>query len=198
MFGVLASVGNDETLMFWDINRNTSLITKNLGTQATCLDFSPDGKFLAVGLVNGVFLMLESNIEQMNFGTYMEEYSMPTLKVVMCPKEAKASIISVKFSYKGDFLAVSYNNEYKLADQTAEADEDNENPLSYQNERNKTTTQEQKQSPNREASFVLIFVNKLSKKNPSLHFASKDQYVKMQKIQIPLNQYQSSLVNRSK
>ena len=114
LFGVLASVGNDETLMLWDINRNKSMTTKNLGTQATCLDFSPDGKFLAVGLVNGVFLLMESEIERMNYGTYKEEYSLPSLNVSMCPKEAKASIVAVKFSYKGDFLAVSYNNEYRL------------------------------------------------------------------------------------
>ena len=47
---VLASVGNDETLMLWDIKKNVCIVSKNLGTQATCLDFSPDGKFLAVGL----------------------------------------------------------------------------------------------------------------------------------------------------
>lgn len=63
MFGILASVGNDETLMVWDIAKNVVLTSKNLGTQATCLDFSPDGKFLAVGLANGVFLLLDSKIE---------------------------------------------------------------------------------------------------------------------------------------
>jgi len=114
LFGILASVGNDETLMLWDINKNECIVTKNLGTQATCLDFSPDGKFLAIGLVNGVFLLLESHIERMNFGTYLEEYGLPTLAVIMCPKEAKSSIINIKFSYKGDFLVVSYNNEYHL------------------------------------------------------------------------------------
>lgn len=78
------------------------------------MDFSPDGKFLAIGLVNGVFLILESHIERMNFGTYLEEFSLPTLAVVMCPKESKSSIINIKFSYKGDFLVISYNNEYTL------------------------------------------------------------------------------------
>ena len=36
---------------------------------------------------------------------------MPTLDVIMSPKEAKAGIVAMKFSYKGDYLAVSYNNE---------------------------------------------------------------------------------------
>jgi len=43
----------------------------------------------------------------------MEEYSMPTLDILMSPKEAKAAIICIKFSYRGDYLAVSFNNEYK-------------------------------------------------------------------------------------
>lgn len=109
-------MGNDETLMIWDINKNACIISKNLGIQATCLAFSPDGKYLAIGLVNGVFLLLESSIEGLNFGTYMEEYSKPSLNVVMSPKEAKSSVINIKFSYKGDFMAISYNNEYFLTD----------------------------------------------------------------------------------
>ena len=50
----------------------------------------------------------------MNFGTFMAEFSLPTLGVVMCPKDAKSSIINIKFSYKGDYLVVSYNNEYAI------------------------------------------------------------------------------------
>ena len=73
--------------------------------------FSPDGSYLAVGLVNGVFLLLESKIEKLNFGTYMEEYQAPTLDVIMSPKESKSAVIAIKFSYKGDFLAISYDNE---------------------------------------------------------------------------------------
>lgn len=58
-------------------------------------------------------LVLEAKVEKLNFGTYMEEYSMPTLEVVMSPKEAKAAVVCIKFSYRGDFLAVSFNNEYR-------------------------------------------------------------------------------------
>ena len=130
LYGILASVGNDETLMLWDFTKNEPIVTKNLGTQATCLDFSPDGKYLAIGLVNGVFLLLESHIERLNFGTYMEEFSQPTLAVIMCPKESKSSIINLKFSYKGDFLVVSYNNEYSLQDLLDEAEaQDEANPV---------------------------------------------------------------------
>lgn len=56
-------------------------------------------------------LVLESKMERLNFGTYMEEYTLPTLEVVLSPKEAKAAILQLKFSYRGDYLAVSFNNE---------------------------------------------------------------------------------------
>lgn len=108
--------------MLWDINKTESIVSKNLGTQATCLDFSPDGRYLAVGLVNGVFLLLESDIRRKNFGSYSEEFIAPSMRVVMCPKESKSSIINIRFSYKGDFLVVSYNNEYQLQDLLNEAD----------------------------------------------------------------------------
>lgn len=160
LFGILASVGNDETLMLWDINKTECIITKNLGTQATCLDFSPDGKFLAVGLVNGVFLLLESHIDRMNFGTYMEEFGLPTLAVIMCPKESKSSIINIKFSYKGDFLVVSYNNEYHLQDLLDDA-EDQDNPLnSMRGEVGKKPEPGVQKQVKRDPSFVLIYVNK--------------------------------------
>jgi hypothetical protein len=92
------------------------VVSKNLGTQASCLSFSPDGSFLAVGLINGVFLILDSKLEKLNYGSYMDEYQPPTLDVVMSPKEAKTAVIQVKFSFKGDYLAISYDNEQREQD----------------------------------------------------------------------------------
>lgn len=86
---VMASVGDDETLRFWDLNKKQIIVSKYLGTQATCIQFSPDGSYLVVGLINGVMLVLEAKVEKLNFGTYMEEYSMPTLEVIMSPKKRK-------------------------------------------------------------------------------------------------------------
>jgi hypothetical protein len=92
------------------------VVSKNLGTQASCLSFSPDGSFLAVGLINGVFLILDSKLEKLNYGSYMDEYQPPTLDVVMSPKEAKTAVVQVKFSFKGDYLAISYDNEQREQD----------------------------------------------------------------------------------
>ncbi len=81
--------------------------------------FSPDGSFLAVGLINGVFLILDAKVEKMNFGTYLEEFHPPTLDVVMSPKESKTAVITMRFSFKGDFLAISYDNEQKEGEAAA-------------------------------------------------------------------------------
>jgi hypothetical protein len=65
-------------------------------------------------------LVLESKIEKLNYGTYLEEYTLPSLEVLISPKEAKSTVICMKFSYKGDFLAVSFNNEYSEEQLTEE------------------------------------------------------------------------------
>jgi len=126
----------------------------------------------------------------MNFGTYMEEFSIPSLAVIMCPKESKSSIINIKFSYKGDFLTVSYNNEYHLQDLIDEAENnDDSNPLTAMTSNRgakKAADKGQAKNLKRDPSFVLIYVNKMSDKNPGMHMNSKDPYVKMQKVQIPL------------
>jgi len=70
-----------------------------------------------VGLINGVFLILDSKLEKLNYGSYMDEYQPPTLDVVMSPKEAKTAVVQVKFSFKGDYLAISYDNEQREQDQ---------------------------------------------------------------------------------
>lgn len=98
-YTILASVGDDETLRLWDIAKHQIMVSKSLGSQATSLCFSPDGSFLAVGLVNGIFLLLESKIEKLNFGTYIEEYRPPTLDVIMSPKESRSAILAIRFSY---------------------------------------------------------------------------------------------------
>lgn len=71
LYPIMASVGDDETLRFWDLQKKQLILSKSLGTQASSLAFSPDSSFLIVGLVNGVMLVLESKIEKLSFGTYL-------------------------------------------------------------------------------------------------------------------------------
>jgi len=159
---VLASVGDDETLRFWDLTKKQIIINKYLGAQATAITFSPDGAYLIVGLLNGVMLVLEARLGRLNFGSYIEEFTMPSLDVKMSPKEAKAAIIQIKFSYRGDYMAVSFNNETKGDAKAVELGAV-------------------------EPSFVLIYVNKISLKNPDIKSGTGgDPYVKLMKIVLPL------------
>lgn len=97
----------------------------------------------------------------------------------MCPKESRSSVVSIKFSYKGDFLAVSFNNEYKLEDMLNDAEiQDEDNPLSKMTVVKEGAGKKQK-SGKRDPSFALLYVNKLSERNPGVAITSKDPYVKM-------------------
>ena len=59
---------------------------------------------------------MEAKIQKLQYGTYMEEYTMPTLDIVMSPKEAKAAVVCIRFSYRGDYMAVAFNNEFREED----------------------------------------------------------------------------------
>ena len=126
-------------------------------------------------------MVLECKIDQMTFGAN-EKYSSPSLAVIMCPKESRSSVVNIKFSYKGDYLIVSYNNEYKVHDMVEENQFSQENhPLSEMQILNQAvggTAKDEKRDP----SFALLYVNKISDKNTSVKISTKDPYVKMQKI----------------
>jgi hypothetical protein len=100
----------------------------------------------------------------------MEEYTMPTLDVLMSPKEAKAAVVAIKFSYRGDYLAISFNNEFREGEDLQSTGIGD--------------------LGNRESSFVIIYVNRLSAKNPGIKLNSRDPYVKLMKIIIPLHEFQ--------
>ena len=78
----------------------------------------------------------------------------------MCPKDAKSSILCIKFSHNGDYLAVSFNNEYKQSDVIEEEDADN--PLASMAAKNKNTEMDKLDSGKRDPSFIYIYVSKSS------------------------------------
>ena len=126
-------------------------------------------------------LVMDAKIQKLQYGTYMEEYSMPTLDVLQSPKEAKAAVVCMRFSYRGDYLAVSFNNEHREDEKSGQ----------YQ-----STTQTDFSA--KDPSFVIIYANRLSPKNPGIKLNSKDPYVKLMKIQVPLNVHQPSASIRGK
>jgi hypothetical protein len=122
-------------------------------------------------MVNGVVLILDGKIDRRIVdGFETDEFVHPSLEVLMTPKEARAAVVCIKYSFNGDFLAISYNNEYRPQDQDLDSD-----------------------IGIREPSFVLIYVNRISGKNPGLKLSSKDIYVKLIKLVLPLGDFVSSV-----
>lgn len=95
---IIASVGDDETLRIWDTSQHKAMASLVLGQQATCIAYSPDGAYLAIGFNSGVLFVLDSKVEKLTYGNYVQEYDRPNLKVLMSPRESNAAVLAVKFS----------------------------------------------------------------------------------------------------
>ena len=112
-------------------------------------------------------------MKKLNYGTYQEEFDLPTLDIIMNPKESKGAIVCIRFSARGDFLAVSYDNEKVGA------------------------TAGELRSTKFDTSFVQLFVNRHSAKAMSFPSNSKALYVKAYKIVLPLADFHSSVEKRN-
>lgn len=172
-YPLFVTVGDDETIRLWDIRKRVVLLTKNLGAKATSVAFHPDGDFLSVGLPNGILLLLDSKMKKLNYGTYEEEFDLPSLDIIMNPKESKGAVIAIKFSSRGDFLAVSFDNE-KVSGTAGDI-----------------------RSSKFDSSFVQLYVNRHSSKALSYPSNSKNLYVKAYKIVLPIADFHSAVESRS-
>ena len=56
---VIATVSDDKTLRLWSVKEKKMLNSHALSQAARCVDFSPNGKFIAVGFKNGSFSVFE-------------------------------------------------------------------------------------------------------------------------------------------
>jgi hypothetical protein len=118
-------------------------------------------------------LILDSKMKKLNYGTYQEEFDLPSLDIIMNPKEAKSAILAMRFSARGDFLAVSYDNE-KMSNAAVES-----------------------RATKFDTSFVLLYVNRHSSKSMNYPSNSKALYVKAYKIVLPLADFNSSIEVRN-
>ena len=59
---VIATASDDKTLKLWALKDKKMLLSYPLSQAARCVDFSPNGKFIAVGFKNGSFAVFEAGV----------------------------------------------------------------------------------------------------------------------------------------
>ena len=112
-------------------------------------------------------------MKKLNYGTYQDEFDLPSLDIIMNPKESKGAVICIKFSARGDFLAVSFDNE-KVSASIGEL-----------------------RATKFDTSFVQLYVNRHSSKAMNFQSNSKSLYLKAYKIVLPLADFHSSSESRN-
>ena len=143
--------------------------------------------YLAVGLISGTFLLLDSKIERSTFGGFQQPFTFPTLGTFMSPRQSRNTVINIKFSNheNSDYFSVSYNNEFRQED----IEEDHgDNPVAEMTTMTRNSAWKNDGGRDlfkKDPSFVLIFVRKDSPKNPGLQKLSTDPYVKLVRIVLP-------------
>jgi WD40 repeat protein len=117
-YEVVATLGEDQVVMFWDCERRKLLHMNELGldresTKPTVLRFSYNGDYLIIGFSDGLLVFLDSKISRNMQSRGDEKYSQPSLKTVFKEREEEGwSVVGIELSEGGEFMAVSY---HKLA-----------------------------------------------------------------------------------
>ncbi len=108
-FPIVAFFSGDQTIRLFDFLKYKVILSSNLGYQATAACFSPDGKILAVGLINGYTALFDSYMKENKLGGFGNDYLLPKIDVLNYIKENNTPL-EIKFSFNGDLLAISYDN----------------------------------------------------------------------------------------
>ena len=168
---VIASI--DQTLRLYDFERKSTVLVKNLGSSATCISFSPDGKLLAIGTIYGKVMIINSEIIEDIKDSKSIGYKAPSLEPIQFIQissnvQGLTPVLLTKFSTHGDFLAISYDNKHS------------------------------KEGKSQGGNMMSIYMLRLSKKLQIVNrrTMSNDLYLKYCDITIPDNQYQLTNLNK--
>ena len=124
---IVVIINIDQTLRLYDFFRKEYILIKNLGSSATCISFSPDGKLLAIGTIYGKVMIINVEIvvdktdsrnlvyqvqklEPIQFIQYEHRSINSNKNTNNYENRSYIPVILTKFSSHGDFLAISYGN----------------------------------------------------------------------------------------
>lgn len=115
---VMVSVGEDKSLILWDIEQNKEIVREYLDIIPTCCKFSPDGDQLVVGFIDGQFKIFDSKIQRNALNTVENRFKKPLFELLQHEKNDKnTAILNIEFSPKGKAFAVSFDNSRQQKDQ---------------------------------------------------------------------------------
>ena len=179
---IIVIISVDQTLRIYDFERKENISIKNLGSSATCISFSHDGKLIAIGTIYGKVMIINCEIVEDIRDNKSYGYKLQTLEPIQFIQMATSyynnnsnvknqgitPVLLTKFSTHGDFLAISYDN--------------------------KRTKDGKPQGGN----MISIYMLRLSKKLQIVNrrTMSNDLYLKYIDITIPDNQYQLTNLNK--
>ncbi len=99
-----ATVGEDKQLLVWNADTSEQITAAVLPELGRSCHFSPDSKFIAVGLVNGAFCIYAYH--------KATSFRNATLQLVKTRHDCVETIDDLKFSPNGQFLAVASHDNF--------------------------------------------------------------------------------------
>lgn len=107
---ITATGGYDGILRFWNAKLGLLLKTYPMGKKMkiSAIKFSPNGAILIVGLSNGaaIFFSFNENRNESNKSEFE-----PQIEKIFSTRDARGTVLLIKFSYNAELLAISYDAE---------------------------------------------------------------------------------------